>query len=75
MRPYIFHPFGKSIQALLFTLCPLSGINLDGIHKYFTFTIFRLFSTRGVIDNFKVTSYSGASRIIYEWGTLTDEYE
>jgi len=26
---------------------------------------------RGVVDNFKVTSYNVASRIIYEWGTCT----
>jgi hypothetical protein len=59
----------------------LSGIILDGIHKYFKvvfpvygfrFTIFRPFgenlSQRGV-DNFKVTSYNVTSRITYEWGT------
>jgi hypothetical protein len=28
-------------------------------------------SLRGVVDNFKVTSYNVASRIIYEWGTCT----
>ena len=26
---------------------------------------------RGVVDNFKVTSYNVTSRIIYEWGTCT----
>jgi hypothetical protein len=38
----------------------------------FRLTIFRPFgahiSYRGVVDNFKVTSYYVASRIIYEWG-------
>jgi hypothetical protein len=62
----------------------LSGIILDGIHKYFKvvfpvygfrLTIFRPFgehlSKRSVVDNGKVTSYNVASRIIYEWGTCT----
>jgi hypothetical protein len=56
----------------------LSGIILDGIHKYmyfkvimfpvygFRLTIFRP-STRGVVDNFKVTSYNVAGRIIYKY--------
>jgi hypothetical protein len=65
-------------ETLLFTFCPLSGIILDGILKYFKImfpvygfrlTIFRPFG--GVVDNFKVTSYNVASRIIYEWGTYT----
>jgi hypothetical protein len=64
--------------------CPLSDITLNGIHKYFKvifpvygfrLTIFRPFgehiSWRGVVDNFKITSYNVASRIIYEWGTCT----
>jgi hypothetical protein len=41
----------------------------------FRLTIFRPFgehlSLRGVVDNFKVTNYNVASRIIYEWGTCT----
>jgi hypothetical protein len=58
----------------------LPGIILDGIHKYFKLvfpvygfrlTIFRPFGEhsrmRDVVDNFKVTSYNVASRIIYEW--------
>jgi hypothetical protein len=28
-------------------------------------------TSRGVVDNFKVTSYNVVSRIIYEWGTCT----
>ena len=28
-------------------------------------------NTSRVVDNFKVTSYNVASRIIYEWGTCT----
>ena len=28
-------------------------------------------SRRGIVDNFKVTSYNVASRIIYDWGTCT----
>ena len=56
-------------KSFLFTLCPLSGIILDGIHKYFKvmfpvygfrLTIFRPFgehiSQRGGVDKFKVTS-------------------
>jgi hypothetical protein len=41
----------------------------------FRLTIFRPFgehlSLRDVADNFKVTNYNVASRIIYEWGTCT----
>ena len=34
-RPHTLHSFGKSIQVLLFTIFPLSGIVLDGIHNNF----------------------------------------
>jgi hypothetical protein len=41
----------------------------------FRLTIFSPFgehlSWRDVVDNFKVTRYNVASRIIYEWGTCT----
>ena len=34
-QPHTLHPFVKSIKVLLFAFCPVSGIILDGIHKYF----------------------------------------
>ena len=76
-RPHTLHPFGKSIQVLLYAFCPLSSIILDGIHENVKDLGSRYFghlantSRRDVVDNFKITSYNVANRIIYEWGTCT----
>jgi hypothetical protein len=65
-------PIRKEYLSPPFKFYPLSGIILDRIHKYFKvvfpvygirLTVFRPvgehLSHRGVVDNFKITSYNG----------------
>jgi len=84
-RPRSLLSFRNEYLCLLFHFFPLSGIILDGIYKNFKVmfpiygfkvTIFRPFgkhvSSRSVVDNVHVSSYSVARRITYECGNCTD---
>ena len=71
-RLHTLHPFGMSLEVLLFTFCPLSGIILDGIHKNFKVMFpvdgLRLMIFRPSLNNFPALSWR--EQVPFQWDNV-----